>query len=244
MSEQKWHQRYAEGIVIGVLTACILTLIGYLNHISSTWFWPFFYGLIASSLFLIVCFVFLLLKRVPRRQVIPSSKNIESCVRTWLDNHKVAVKNDPYPEGYFRFRVTLDGGVILTILRSRSDYPEYVQISCDLGIRGENIKLLEQFTEDEKTEILFDIKRELARARVGYSGLVNPPENFMIVRRVPIYPTLSEFAFMSMIYDVEAAVNLVANVFLRMRWEKERHTSLAMPQTTSNIPIPVLPVDK
>src|ERR1035437_8268085 len=108
MSEQKWHQRYAEGIVIGVLTACILTLIGYLNHISSTWFWPLFYGLIASSLFLIVCFLFLLLKRVPRRQVIPSSKNIESCVRSWLANHKVAVKHDPYPEGYFRFRVTLD----------------------------------------------------------------------------------------------------------------------------------------
>jgi hypothetical protein len=183
----------------------------------------------AASLVLIASFLFLLLKRSPHTKIIPSSKNIESCVRTWLDNQKIAVKNDPYPEGYFRFRITLDGGSTLTVLRSRSEQPDYVHITCDLGTRGDDLNLLRQFTDDEMTEMLLDIKRELARARVGYSGLVNPPENFMIVRHVPIYPTLSEFAFMSMIYDVEAAVNLVGNVFLRMRWRKERHPEPKLP---------------
>jgi hypothetical protein len=129
----------------------------------------------------------------------------------------------------------------LTILRSRSEQPDYVHISCDLGTRGEDLKLLKQFTEDEMTEMLLDIKRELARARVGYSGLLNPPENFMIVRNMPIYPTLTEFAFMSMIYDIEAAVNLVGNVFLRMRWLKERHLNTLPP--ASDIPKPALSKD-
>lgn len=223
MAEQKWYQRYGEGIVIAILSAGVLALIAYLKSAGSRWFLPTFYGLIAACAVLLCCLGFLLVRRVPRPRVIPSPKNIERCVRTWLDNHKISVKNDPYTDGYFRFRITLDGGANLTVLRSRSEQPDYVHISCDLGVRGNEQKLLEQFSEDEMTDMLLEIKRELARARVGYSGLVNPPENFMIVRNVPIYPTLNEFTFMSAIYDVEAAMNIVGNVFLRMRWMKERH---------------------
>ena len=223
----------------GLIVCVIWGGVAYLAHIASPWFWPIFYGLVAAALALLCCLGFLVVRRTPRPKVIPSTKNIESCVRLWLDNHKIAVKNDPYPDGHFRFRITLDGGAALTVLRSRTEQPDYVHISCDLGMRGEDIKLLKQFTDDEMTEMLLDIKRELARARVGYSGLVYPPENFMIVRNVPIYPTLSEFAFMSMIFDVEAAMNLVGNVFLRMRWRKEQYS--AMQPSTSDTPRPALP---
>jgi hypothetical protein len=110
----------------------------------------------------------------------------------------------------------------MTIIRSKSDYKEYVQILADLGFRGDDKKLLDQFTEDEITEILLDIKMALAQAKVGYSGLVHPPENFQVFRRVPIYPNLTEFAFISMIGDVEAAMHLVMLVFLKARFQKDK----------------------
>jgi hypothetical protein len=104
----------------------------------------------------------------------------------------------------------------------RTEYQDYVQIVADLGIRGENKKLLEQFTEDEIAQVLWDIKVELARAQLGYSGLVNPPEQFFVLRRVPIHHNLTEFMFMSMVGSVEAAMNLVGLMYLKGRSEANR----------------------
>ena len=201
--------------MIGLLVCVIWAGMAWLFHEGYSWALPVFYGLVAACMALIAYFGFTLARRIPRSRVQPSLKNIEACVRTWLDNHKVAVKNDPHPECYFRFVITLDGGCILVVLRSKLDYQEYVQILCDLGIRGDEQKLLEQFSPREKVQIIGDMKLELARAKVGYSGLADPPEKFQLFQRVPIYPTLNEFIFMNMIGNVEAARNLVAIIFLK-----------------------------
>ena len=244
MAEQKWHQRYAEGIVIGILTTAALSIIGYLNHVASPWFQPLFYGLIAAGVVLLACLGILLFKRIHVPRVVPSEKNIENCVRGWLDNHKVAVKNDPGDDLHFRLRITVDSGKLMTVLRSKKEFTNYVQILIDLGIRGEEgIKLLELFTEEERNQILFDVRLELARAKVGYSGLVMPPENFMMFRRVPILPGLTEFYFMSMIGDVEAATNLVYLMFAKAKQQAEARSGNAAPVTlpsTSDTPRPAL----
>jgi hypothetical protein len=244
MAEQKWHQRYSEGIVIGILTAGVLSVIGYLNHVASPWFRPLFYGLIAGGIVLIACLGVMLVKHLPLPNVIPSSKNIERCVRGWLDNHKVAVKNDPGDNLHFRLRITLDSGQLLTVLRSMKEFTNYVQIFIDLGVRGENTNLLEVFTDEERNQLLFDIRVELARAKVGYSGLVMPPENFMLFRRVPILPGLTEFYFMSMIGDIEAATNLVLLMYLKAKQQADERSGNAAPVTlpsTSDTPTLALP---
>jgi hypothetical protein len=239
MAEQKWHQRYAEGIVIGVLTATVLSVVGYLEHIASPWFGPIFYGAIVAGIVFLCCLGFVIVRRTPRPTMIPSTKNIEFCVRTWLDNFRVMVKNDPYDGAYFRFRITLDSGKIMTITRYRSVYPDYVTIDADLGIRGEDgKKILELFNTEERQAIISDIHLELARAKMSYSGLIDPPENFQIFRRVPIYPTLTEFAFMAMIGDVEAAMNLVYVMFLKVKQKKDASSTLP---SASDTPIPALP---
>jgi hypothetical protein len=233
MSEPHWTKRYAEEIVIGLLVCVIWAGVAWLFHEGYSWALPVFYGLVAACLALVAYFGFSLTRRIPRSRVQPSLKNIEGCVRTWLDNHKVMVKNDPHSDCYFRFVITLDSGCVLVVLRSKLDYQEYVQILCDLGIRGNDQQLLEQFSEKEKTNILFDIKADLARARVGYSGLIDPPANFQCFQRVPIYPTLTEFIFMSMVGNLEAARNLVAIAFLRARADKLESTT---PPLASNAP--------
>jgi hypothetical protein len=228
LAEPTWLKKYAEEILMGLLVCLIWAGLAWLFHEGNSWSRPIFYGLVASSLLLIAYFI----QRKPKSRIRPSVKNIESCVRTWLDNHKVTVKNDPRQDCHFRFVVTLDSGCILTVYRSKTEYQEYVTIFCDLGVRGaEDKKVLELFGEQEKAQIMLDIKTELARAKVGYGGLVDPPENFHLFRRVPIYPTLTEFAFIMMIGDVEAARNLVMLMFLKARMNASN-----MQPITSGIP--------
>ena len=180
MAEQTWIQRYREGIIIGLIASAAWGGVTFLAHIESVWTKPILLGACAATLVLLMTASLKVLTRLPARRLVPSTRNIESCVRQWLDNYKIAVKNDPSPESFFRLRITLDAGHQMTILRFRQEYSDYIQILCDLGIRGDNKKLLEQFTEKEIQQILFEMKMELARARVGYSGLVYPPRELSI----------------------------------------------------------------
>jgi hypothetical protein len=219
VSEKSWPKRYGEEIVVGLLICVIWAAITYLCHEGSSWGVPIFYGTLTASVVLVAYFAYILCRRIPERKITPSPENIEECVHMWLDNHKIMVKNDPHPDCHFRFRVTLESsGCFLTLLRSKSEYQEYVQILCDMGMRGEEEKkLLRQFSERERLQLLLDVKTELARAKVGYQGLADPPENFQIFQRVPIYPSLSEFVFISMLGNVEAARNLVLLMLVKTK---------------------------
>lgn len=99
----------------------------------------------------------------------------------------------------------------------------------DASVRGEDTKLFDIFSAEERAQLFTDIKIELARAQVSYAGLVDPPEHFHIFRRVPIQHNLTEFAFMSMIGSLEAAFNLVALVLLKKGLESDKKK----PNTTS-----------
>lgn len=246
MGALKWHQRYAEGIVIGLLTAGVLAMVAYLGHEASSWFVPLFYGVIAASVFLIGCFCFLFLKRLPLPKVIATPDNIEDLVRTWLDYHRMAVKSDPSDENHFRFRITLDSGKQMTVYRSKKEYEESVHIVADLGVRGkkDQAALMEPFTDAEKLRVILDLQLEFVRAKIGYSGLVIPPEHFVIFRRIPILPGLNEYIFVSAIAEVEAAMNLVGIIFINAKTKAEERAgkvpSISLP-STSDSPTPALP---
>ena len=232
MAEQKWHQRYAEGIVISIISTAVIALVAFLYHIASPWFGAIFYGTVAGSVVLVAGIVVMMLRRLPRPRVIPSEKNIESCVRLWLDNNHFSVQSDPKDDLHFRLTVTGDSGKIMTIFRSKGRLSEYVEIQADLGIRGDSIKLLDFFSAEEKEQLHYDILLELARAKIGYAGFTMPPENFYLFRRVPILPSLTEFYFLAVIGDVEAAVNLVVLMFRKAKQRADARTGGVDAQVT------------
>jgi hypothetical protein len=212
-----------EVLIVFLIPAGFLT---YLEHVKSVWAAPALDGLGAGLMAVAIWAAIRGISQLPLKRIRPNSDNIESCVRDWLDSYKVSVKNDSSPESYFRLRITLDAGHLMTVVRMKDGYSEYVQILCDLGIRGENKKLIEQFTEEEINETLLELKLELARAKVGYGGLVQPPENFHLFRRVPIHPNLTEFFFMAMVGEVEAAANLVIIILLKAKQKSDKRTAL------------------
>jgi hypothetical protein len=218
-----WSESVGQSFLSTVLVALIPGVtVAWLEHIKSVWAAPALYGLGAMVLASVILLAIRATVTLPPKRLVPTTKNIEHCVRFWLDNYRVGVRNDPTSDAHFRLRLTLDSGSYLTVIRSTNDYPDYIQIFSFLGMHGDDKKLLEQFTDAERTQIFLDLKLELARAKLGYSGLLDPPENFHLFRRVPIHHTLTEYAFMSTVHEVEAAMNLVGIVFLKAR---ARHLS-------------------
>jgi len=217
---ESWFKKYMEEIVIGLLVCVIWAGVAWLFHENNTWARPIFYGLVVACLLLVAYSSSLILRRIPPSRIRPSEKNIESCVRSWLDNHRISVQNDPSPETFFRLRIMLNEKA-MTVLRMRDESKDYVQILADLGTHGDN-KILEGFTEDDIAQIIWDVRVELARAKVGYSGLVNPPDKFMLIGRVPIHHNLTEFIFMSMVGSVEAGMNLVGLMLAKTKLEVDR----------------------
>jgi hypothetical protein len=227
MPEKPWFKKYGEEIVVGLIVCAIWAVMAYMFGKDNPLARPIFYGSIPAILVVIAYLLFRLTRRIPKPKTVATLRNIEGYVRTWLDNQKVTTKNDPHPDCHFRLRLTMDSGCSMTVLRSKTEYEEYVQVICDLGMRGDDKKVLELFTDQEKGQIMLDIKTELARAKVGYFGLVDPPENFQLFRRLPVYPTFNEHTLMYMLGDVEAARNLVLLMFMKA---KMNQPAIATPQ--------------
>jgi len=215
MAEQKWYQRYAEGVVIAIIALPAIAAVSYLYNAASPMAQPLFYGLLAGAAVIVAGMGICILSRMPAKRTIPTTRNIEQCVHTWLHAHNIAVKNDPGEDLLFRFRITLDSEKQMTVVRGKTKFPEYVEIIADVGIRGADLCLLDQFTPEEIEEIRIEVGLELARAKLGYAGLAMPPEHFFLFRRLPIVPALTEHIFMATIYDVEAGINLVGWTFAK-----------------------------
>ncbi len=213
-----WARSISQNIVAALLWSLIPgAVLTYLAHIGSEWANPALIGLAAAFFATGICVVLMAASHLPRKRVEPDSSNIETCIRTWLDNYKIAVKTDPIPGAYFRFRITLDSGMHMTVIRSKTEYVDYVQVLCDMGLRGEQESLFELFSSEERADLILDIKLELARAGVSFGGLSDPPKDFHLFRRIPIHHNLSEYIFMSAVGEVEAASLLVAVVFQKAK---------------------------
>src|SRR6266849_7687369 len=104
-------RRWIEGISQGIIATVIFALISggavtYLSLINSIWTVPILRGLGTIALFCISIFAIKGIRLLPAKRTIPNLKNIETCVRLWLDNFRVGVKNDPIPTTYFRVVAT------------------------------------------------------------------------------------------------------------------------------------------
>jgi hypothetical protein len=216
MAQKNWITRNSDAILSGLLVCLVWAIVAFLAASASPLLLPLFFGFIAGVVTLVACVSVMVARRLPKHAPI-SEANIEARIREWLDNFKVTVKNDPGPDLHFRLRITLDSKIEMTILRSKTENSEYFQIVAGLGFTEENQKVWNLFTEEETAQILIDLKIELARAKIGYAELQLPLDKFHVFRRVPIVPGLTEFIFMSMLGDVEAAVGLVFQTFANAR---------------------------
>ncbi len=205
-------QRWAENTGASILAVVVLAFIpggvvGYLSKIQSEWTKPILLGLGAWALGAFIVLAMDAVRRLPPRRPIPDLSNIESLVRDWLDRFGVGVKRDPVPTAFFRFFVTLGSGTSLYVGRGREGISDYLLFRADLAPTTKQVESIEALSEKNKLRLLYRIRLELSRARLGYDGLHLPvAKNFNISKRVPIRETLTEHEFMQAIDEMEAGI--------------------------------------
>jgi hypothetical protein len=212
-------RRWAEGTLQGMLGAILLSLIpgaavAYLAHIRSVWTMPVLLGLCAAAVTMVIVLAADAIRRLPPRRVIPSIKNIETCVRDWLNNFQCSVKKSPVDIAYFRYLVTVDSGTKMLIGRTKGDFQDYIQIRSDISPGTDDLKKLSELTDLERAVVLGNIRLDLARRHVGYRLLAISAEgDSHVFKRIPIRETLTEHEFIAAMDEVEAAVHSVGLVF-------------------------------
>lgn len=211
-------RRWIEGVLQSVLAAIIVAiipgvLVTYLAHIQSAWTKPLLLGLCAAVLIMVFVLAADAIRRLPPRRVIPTLKNIDSCVRGWLDNFHCSVKKSPVDTAHFRYEVTVDSGIKMLVGRTKDDFDDYIQIRADMNPTEDDLRHFNVLSELEKAIVIGNIRLELARRYVGYRNLSHPLKDFYMSKRVPIRESLMEHEFMAAIDEVESASHSVMFVF-------------------------------
>lgn len=196
-------------VVVGGATTTLLA------RYLSNWATPALYGLAGSALLSVTIVALKAIARLPRRRPVTDLENIESEVHRWLDNFRVTVKNDPITEAYFRFIVTLDSGTKVVVGRPRGELSGYILVRGEVILGPEDQKMIAALSQDEVADLLLELRLELARAKVGYSGLALPIDTIAIFKRIPISEALTEDAFFNKLEEVEAALNTVGIISVK-----------------------------
>jgi hypothetical protein len=212
-------RRWAEGTIQSILGAVIIgcipaAIIIRLVRIQSSWSGPVMVGLCAFTLTMISILALDAIRRLPPKRVIPNLKNIERCVRDWLDNFRYSVQKSPLPTAYFRFLVTVDSGTKMYIGRPRESFEDYILIRSEIKPTDAECQSIENLSEENRKLLILHIRLEMERRHLGYSNLGWPTSDpIVIFKRIPIREILTEHEFIAAIDEVEAAVHCVGTVF-------------------------------
>jgi hypothetical protein len=99
--------------------------------------------------------------------------------------------------------------------RSRIDFTEHIIIRANIVNASNMPDELKRASQEDNSRLVELIKLELARARIGYSGLQIPvtAQDFDIFKSIPINDHLDEDSFMRAVFDIEAAINAISAIF-------------------------------
>ena len=221
--QSKPKSAWPEGLAINLVSNFVSFLVGcfvaYLQHEGNHWVSPILFGALAWLLTMGIWVVARVFKNIPVRQTKITDKNIQSVLRQWLDDLGLKVQSNHDDGSEFVFIVTTDGGLVISVLRHKTAFPE------SLTFRGyfkdeTQSSGFSTFTDAEKAEARLAIKLELARCVMGYST-PDVLSEFTLFKRVPISPTLSIEEVSKTLWDVEAALNSVFTVGAMMLLKKK-----------------------
>lgn len=215
MGARKWIvEKVGEWAFFGILGLGWAVVLAWLKLDHSALAAPLLYGSAGACMTWVAGGLYIAISRIPRLRTRVTIDNIEQNIRAWLDQSGFSVKSDSVPETFFRLSAQSPGGCALSIGRPRAGLIEHVVIHAPIANEKTVLKELQDAAKYEQARLLELVKVELARAKVGYSGLSFPVvQQFTVGKSVPITDSLNEEAFIRAVWDVEAAVNAVMAVY-------------------------------
>jgi hypothetical protein len=205
---------FIRGLITNWVSALVIgaggIIVAFLARNASLWATPALYGLGGSALLAVSIYAGKAIARLPAKRHLIDPNNVEKEVRSWLDNFRVGVRNAPIPEAYFRFIATMDSGTKIIVGRLRTELSGYILLRAEVIPSPEERRMIAQLSGEEVMNILSEIKLELARARVGYSGLVIPVGTIALFKRIPLTAALTEDLLINRLEEMEATINMIA----------------------------------
>jgi hypothetical protein len=173
-----------------------------------TSYWADLISYVLSVVTFLVVIFYVFLPQIP--QVTPD--NIDTHVRTWLDNFSVSSKRINYPDSHFAYQVTFSGERNILVSRLKR-FDKYLTLSVGLVLIPQYKALLDNATEEQKAQLKHILTLEMARFKTN-SELSPTLQSMRIIRRIPITSNLTEGMFIEILAEVQLAGVLGEETFL------------------------------
>lgn len=211
-------KRLLRSFVVGAITTYLpvivggaVILLGWLEHLPR-------YQLLLLILFTIAL-VFLGINQIRifqerRKRGIAevSDKDVDKTIRGWLDDPVFTFQRKMNPECLFQFVVSEEQGRRpVTVSRTKSK-PSQLLISTSITLGVEHRKKYETLSNNEKDKIIHNLRIEMARYGIGFSGISRGLEKVVLSDVVLLDNALTEFYLRQRIFYVSGAFVLYEEI--------------------------------
>ena len=161
-----------------------------------------------------------------RQQTVEKSGDI---IRKWLDHTRLSVANDPLSNAYYRYKVT-QGSRMASVYRDRDD-PDVVGIGINLNVPQADYEALYSITSSNESNLLSDLRIEMMRLGIQYSGLMHPLRTVSFVDSVAFDQNLTRPAFIDRIFFMFRAQVLLGEFIEREARRADVSLTMVLPQS-------------
>ena len=140
-----------------------------------------------------------------------SNEKIEETIRNWLDDPVFKFQRKVDPNCLFRFIITDEPGRPITISRSNLK-PMQLELATAITLSSEQREKYETLSLGEKQKIMHDVRIEMARYGISYTGIDTKLERITLSDTVLLDNSLTEFYLRQRIFFVIRAFVLYAEI--------------------------------
>ena len=199
---------FANNMVAAVLFAGVAMIATILyTHYGPTWVSSIAKGLVAFFCVLASFMVVRIMLALPLARERITVENIESKLLEWLHKFHLTITNHPLSEAHFCVQVTVNEKHLF-IGRAKGEWSDYLELWAWIKEADEEEKkIITSLTLDQISWITINLKVELARARIGYTGFGEIGQSYRINKRIPITESLTEERVINAVWEIEATLN-------------------------------------
>jgi hypothetical protein len=146
--------------------------------------------------------------RMPKPAPQVTQDNAEANIRAWIDNFGWSLKKTEDPLAHWKLLITLENGTPISV-GSPKKLDRYITLQTAVQLTPEQQAQMEKFTAEENRQVVIEVQRELARAKIeSWADADVKPTTITMGRQYSI-GTLTEPQFLLAVQDMDAASRLL-----------------------------------
>ncbi len=140
------------------------------------------------------------------------NERIEATLRKWLDNLRYKIQADPQDNRVFQFKAEDSDNRVMIVARPKEGLTEFILVGGSWTIPQDLQPKFDGMTDDERNGMLEELKIEMLRLKVSYSGFIHPLRQVGVQVRVPCDETCTQSLFLQQFETAKFAYILMTVV--------------------------------